>query len=128
MKKILLVDDVQGWIKFHTNNIIALKHNDVEINSALSAKEGLNKVELALDKPYDIIFTDMQMENDFLPKMAGEWFIEQVKMFKEYRRTKIVIVSAAPNIDKIAKKYGVLYAPKFTVRNADAQYYKQFLN
>ena len=30
----------------------------------------------------DIIITDLQMENDFEPKYAGEWFIEQIKTFK----------------------------------------------
>lgn len=128
MNKILVVDDVPGWVRFHENNINALMLENLIIDHAFSAREGLNKIEPAIDSPYDVIFTDMQMESDFLPKLAGEWFIEQIQMFKEYKNTKIVIVSAAPDIARIAKKYGVLYAPKHTIRNADSSYYKQFID
>lgn len=52
------------------------------------------------------------MESDFLPKMAGEWLIEQIKMFKEFNNSKIIIVSASPIIKEIAERYKVLYLPK----------------
>ena len=67
------------------------------------------------------------MESNYLPKLAGEWLIEQIHMFDEYKNTNIVIISATPSIEQIAKKYGVNYLSKFTVRNSDAQIYKQFL-
>lgn len=127
MKKILIVDDVPGWIRFHKNNIEYLHLGDIQIETALSAKEALAKVEIELDSPYNVIFTDMQMEADFLPKLAGEWLIEQIQMFKEYNKAKIVIISASSSIDKIAKKYKVDYVSKYVVRNSDSEVYKQFL-
>ena len=122
MKKILIVDDVAGWIRFHENNLRYLS-DEFEIDSASCAKEALAKIEVSIDKPYDSIFTDLQMESDFLPKLAGVWLIEQIKTFKEYENTRIVIISASPSVELIAKKYGVEYISKFTVRNADAKIY-----
>ncbi len=127
MKKVLIVDDVPGWVKFHQNNIKYL-NLDIEIDYAYSAKEAIEKIEASIDDPYSTIFTDMQMESNFLPKMAGEWLIEQIKTYaKYYNNTKIVIISAAPNIKNIAEKYNVFYLPKTVARNSDAEIYRQFL-
>lgn len=127
MKRILIVDDVPGWLRFHKNNLEYLR-NELEIDTALSAREGVSKIEAAIDNPYDVIFTDLQMESDFLPKYAGEWFIEQIKTYsKYYKNTKIVIVSASPSIKQIAERNEVLYLPKTIARNSDAQVYAQFL-
>lgn len=113
MKKILVVDDSSGWLRHHIFNIkYILGENNVEILSANSAKEGDNILSANIDKPFDIIFTDMQMESDFLPLNAGEWLIKQILFYPEYKNSKIVIISASPNIDKIAAKYGVDYIPK----------------
>lgn len=128
MKKILIVDDVAGWVRFHQNNIEYLNLEDIEIDTAYSAKEGLAKVEANIDTPYNIIFTDLQMESDFLPKLAGEWFIEQIKTYsKYYKNTKIVIISASPRIERIAQNYGVDFISKIDLRNSDANVYKKFL-
>ncbi len=128
MKKILIVDDVAGWVRFHQNNIEYLNLEDIEIDTAYSAKEGLAKVEANIDTPYNIIFTDLQMESDFLPKLAGEWFIEQIKTYsKYYKDTKIVIISASPRIERIAQNYGVDFISKIDLRNSDANVYKKFL-
>ena len=59
------------------------------------------------------ILTDMQMESNYLPLFAGEWFIKQIQFFKEYKNTKIIIISASSNINRIAEKYGVEYIPKY---------------
>lgn len=127
MLKILIVDDIPGWIRFHKNNIEYLNIPDIEINTAESANDGLTKVEASIDKPYNVIFTDLQMESNYLPKLAGEWFIEQIKTFKQYKNTKIVIVSASPSIKRIAERNGVLYLPKIAARNSDAEVYREFL-
>ena len=125
--KILIVDDVPGWIKFHQTNLEYLGLNKSQIDVAFNANEALSKIEISIDNPYDVIFTDLQMESNYLPKLAGEWLIEQTHMLDEYKNTNIVIISATPSIEQIAKKYGVNYLSKFTVRNSDAQIYKQFL-
>lgn len=128
MKKVLLVDDVPGWIRFHQNNINYLNIEGLVIDSAQSALEGVSKIEAAIDEPYDVIFTDLQMESNFLPKLAGEWFVQQIKTYeKYYKNTRIVIVSASPNIKEIAERNGVLFLPKTVARNSDAEVYRQFL-
>ena len=110
--KILVTDDSTGWVKYHINALKQILPSDTEIDFAKSAREGLDKITLNIDNPYDIIFTDMQMESDFLPLYAGEWFIKQIKTYKEYENTRIIIISAAPNIKKIAEKYNVEFLPK----------------
>lgn len=127
MKKILIVDDIPGWIRFHKNNIEYLNIADLEIDTAECAKKALAKIEASIDNPYSTIFTDLQMESDFLPKLAGEWLVEQIKTYKYYNNSRIVIVSASPSIEKIAQRNGVLYLPKTVARNADAEIYRQFI-
>lgn len=128
MKRILIVDDVPGWIRFHKNNIEYLNLPDLDIDTANSANEALSKIEASIDEPFDIIFTDLQMESNYLPKMAGEWLVQQIKTYKEYKNTKIVIVSASPSIQRIAERNEVLYLPKTVARNSDAEIYRQFFN
>ena len=128
MKRVLIVDDTIGWVRFHKNNLLALGLGEEEIDTAYSAKEGLAKIESSIDDPYGTIFTDLQMESDFLPKSGGEWLIEQIKTYdKYYKNTNIVIISASPSISRIAQKYGVNYIPKTTIRNAQAKIYQPFL-
>ena len=125
--RVLIVDDVIGWVRFHKNNLEYLNIPNLEIDTANSALQALSKVEVSIANPYDVIFTDMQMESNFLPKLAGEWLIEQIQMMKEYKNTKIVIISASPSINLIAQKYGVEYVSKYIVRNSDSEIYRQFL-
>lgn len=124
--RVLIVDDVPGWIRFHKNNLEYLNIPNLGIDTADSALQALSKVEVSIDNPYDVIFTDMQMEGNFLPKLAGEWLIEQIQMLNEYKSTKIVIISASPSINLIAQKYGVEYVSKYIIRNSDAEIYRQF--
>ena len=114
--KILIVDDVKGWINYHSYIMNGLFEN-AEIQTAESAREGFDKLLENNESPFDIIITDMQMESDFEPKYAGEWFIEQIKTFKNYKNTRIVIISAAYNIPAIAENYGVDYIRKGTARS-----------
>ena len=116
MKKVLIVDDIKGWRDYHSyilNNLF----EQIEIHTADSAREGYDKLLEHNDKPFDIILTDMQMEADFEPKYAGEWFVEQIKTFKNYFKTKIIIISAAYNVRHIAETLGVECIPKATARN-----------
>ena len=114
--KILIVDDVKGWRDYHSYIMNELFLN-AEIQTAESAREGYDKILENNESPFDIIITDMQMESDFEPKYAGEWFIEQIKTFKNYKNTRIVIISAAYNIPAIAENYGVDYIRKGTARS-----------
>lgn len=125
--RVLIVDDAPGWIRFHKNNLEYLNIPNLKIDTANSALQALSKLEVSVDNPYNVIFTDMQMESNFLPKLAGEWLIEQIQMLEEYKNTKIVIISASPSINLIAQKYRVEYLSKYVVRNADSEIYRQFL-
>ena len=127
MKKILIVDDVPGWVRFHRTNIEYLNIDNLQIDEAFCAKEAVSKIESSIDNPYCTIFTDLQMESNFLPKLAGEWLIEQIQMFEQYNKTKITIISASAEIELIAKKYNVNYLSKFSARNSEAEVYRQFL-
>ena len=122
MNRTLIVDDSPKWVEYHSNAVKL--YDNFEIDTAYSAKGGLSKIEVNIDKPYDIIFTDLQMESDFLPMYAGEWFISQIQMFKEYKNSKIVIISATSDIKQIAEKYKVLYLPKYLC--TDFERYKTF--
>ena len=111
-KSFLVVDDQLGWRNFNSAAIINIFGDDIILDNASSAQEGYSKVLECVKSPYDIIITDMQMETDYAPLMAGEWFIEQIQNLKSYYKTKIVIISAAPNIKQIADSYNVFYIPK----------------
>lgn len=119
MKKILIVDDSQNWLNYHTFAVKEL-FPDYQITTANSAHDGIAKITANIDTPFDIILTDMQMEIDFLPLYAGEWFIREVQMFKEYKNSRIIIISATNNIRQIAEKYNVDYIPKYMCKTLDA--------
>ena len=114
MKKVLVVDDMSGWRDYNTNAVYEILGDSVTIDDTSSAQEGYSKVIQNTSKPYDIIITDLQMEEDYAPKYAGEWLIEQIKTLPQYYRVKIIIISATYNIRKIAEILGVDCIPKST--------------
>ena len=114
--KILIVDDIKGWRDYHAQHVLNL-FEDTELYFAESAKAAYDLLLEHNESPFDIILTDMQMETDFEPKYAGEWLVEQIKTLKNYGKTKIFIISAAYNIDFIAKALDVNYIRKTTARN-----------
>lgn len=117
--KILIVDDSEKWRMFHETAVREILGDNVIIHTADCAKQGVERLTASVDAPYDVIFTDMQMESDFLPLLAGEWFIKQIKFFKEFKNTKIIIISAAINVNRIAEKYSVDYIPKYRCNNLE---------
>lgn len=125
MTKILIVDDIKGWRDYHSFIMQGLFEN-AEIQTAESAREGYDKLLENNKSPFDIILTDLQMESDFEPKFAGEWFVEQIKTFKNYLNTKVVIISASYNIKTIAESLGVESISKTTARNFSDVYKSVF--
>lgn len=130
MKKILVVDDSPAWRAFHKNNIeeifIELDIKDYKIDYGISGREGYDFVMQNNDNPYDLIISDLQMEEDFAPKFAGEWFVEQVKTFNKYFNTKIIICSGCYNIKQIAENLSADYMPK-RVAVSDINTYKDLI-
>ena len=60
------------------------------------------------------------LETDFLPLYAGEWFVREVQMYKEYKDSRIIIISATSTIKRIADKYNVECIPKYMCKTLDA--------
>ena len=113
MKRFLIVDDLEGWRVFNSNVIKELfKQEDIEIDVAESASQAYDY--LIQGNQYYAIITDLQMEDDYTPKYAGEWLVEQIKTFSRYNNTKVVMISATYNIRHIAESLGVYCIPKST--------------
>ncbi|MCD8377960.1 MAG: hypothetical protein LUB59_04135 [Candidatus Gastranaerophilales bacterium] len=116
IKKVLIVDDSTSWTVFHENNVdevfLELGIDDYEVNMASTARDGYDFVMENNNVPYDLIISDLQMEEDFSPKYAGEWFVEQVRTLKNYDNTRILICSGCYNIKQIAESLAVNYIPK----------------
>ena len=119
MKRILIVDDSKNWLDYHSYAIKEL-FPDYQIETAGSAHAGIAKITANIDNPYDIVITDLQMEIDFLPLYAGEWFVRELQMYKEYKNTRIIIVSATSSIKNVAQRYNVEYIPKYMCKTIDA--------
>ena len=113
-KKILVVDDSRSWLDYHKDFLEKTYGAEFAIETANSARSGYDMIYNNLNEPYCLIITDLQMELDFEPKHAGEWFVEQVQKMKEYLNTPIIIISASYNIRSIAQKLGVNCLPKVT--------------
>lgn len=125
MRHFLVVDDSPSWIKFHCENLKDLYGENIEIDKAYSAKEGYDWVYNYVENPYDVIITDLSMEYDFAPQFAGEWLVEQIQLFKQYYKTKIIIVSGSMQIKNIAESFNVDFVPKALLAN-DKSLYKTF--
>lgn len=125
MKKILIVDDVKGWRDFNSQVMYEIFKGDVDIDTADSAQKAYDKLLEGI--PYDIIITDLQMENTFSPKYAGEWLVEQIKTFNRYNNTKVVMISASYNIRHIADSLGIECIPKSTALKCLSAY-REVLN
>lgn len=113
MLKILIVDDSEGWRIFNKDAVSSVfGEKSVEITLANSAKEGYNFLLQNDKKPFDLIFSDLQMESDFAPMAAGEWFVSQVKNTRSYFNCKVLIISGMYNIEFVADKLGVDFISK----------------
>jgi CheY-like chemotaxis protein len=78
-----------------------------EITAVNSAKDALNILKQNENSPFSLVLTDLQMETDYAPKLAGEWLVEHVKQLKGYDSSKIIIISSMYNIEEIAKRNNV---------------------
>lgn len=114
--KVLIVDDSYSWQEFHKNAIeeifIELNITDYVIDTANCARKGYDFLMQNEKSPYDLIISDLQMEEDFTPQYAGEWFVSKIPTFKSYLNTNVIISSGAYNIKQIAENLGVHYIPK----------------
>ena len=120
-KRILIAEDSPEWQNVHLSLLREYSTIPLNVEITSSAKEALSFIQDNLKTPYDLILTDLQMETDFHPKFAGEWLIQEIKSFEEYKNIPIVIISAAYNINMIAAKLGTDCLSKRTlVSNTNA--------
>ena len=126
-KKILIVDDSQGWLDYHISALTQIYGEEFTLETANSGRTGYNQVYNNLNEPYSLIISDLQMEYDFEPKYAGEWFIEHVKELKEYKNAPIIIISATYNIKTIADRLQVNCLSK-AIAARDLTSYKLAMN
>lgn len=113
-KTILIVDDSRSWLEYHKENLQKIYGDEFFYETADSARQGYDMVYNNLNEPYALIISDLQMEWDFEPKLAGEWFVEQVKKLKEYKHVPVILISATYNIRTIAQRFDVNCLPKAT--------------
>ena len=122
-KKVLVVDDSQGWINFHLELLRGFFPDRLIIDTAKSAREGYKKVFAAVNTPYDLIISDLHMEDSYGSLLAGEWFVERIRELKQYASSKIILISAMYNIKQIADELGTAYVSKSSVAR-DGNTYK----
>ena len=125
MKNVLIVDDVKSWREFNSQVIKDLYGEDVTITRAASASDAYDI--LLTNKDFDVIITDLQMEDNYSPKHAGEWLVEQIKTFDKYKKTKIIMISASYNLRQIARNLDIECIPKSTAL-ASISAFKEILN
>lgn len=125
MKNVLIVDDVKSWREFNSQVIKDLYGEDVTISTAASASDAYDI--LLTNKDFDVIITDLQMEDNYSPKHAGEWLVEQIKTFDKYKKTKIIMISASYNLRQIARNLDIECIPKSTAL-ASISAFKEILN
>lgn len=116
--KILIVDDSVEWIKFHTNLLNRLLSDiSYEIHSELSAKSGINNILNNSNSPYNLIISDLEMEEIQGESYAGMWFVRNILKRDDCKNSKIIIISGSYDIDKIAAKLNVDFIPKNMLYN-----------
>ena len=116
--KILIVDDSPEWIKFHINLLNMLLDKDsFEINYEMSARAGFNNVIKDGETRYDLIISDLEMEEILEESYAGSWFVRNIINRKECKNSKILIISGSYDIDKVAKEFNVDFIPKYILSN-----------
>lgn len=114
-KKVLIVDDSASWRIFNSNAVRHILGDAWEITVAQSATDGLEKLEEHKKEPFRLIISDLQMELDYEPQTAGEWFIEHAQMIPEYSNSKIIIISSMHSIGIIASKLNVDFVSKGSI-------------
>lgn len=123
VKRILIAEDSPEWKRFHSSLLKEYKNANLEFIITDCAKDALKLIRDNLKNPFDLILTDLQMETDFHPKFAGEWLVKEIKRFNEYKKTPIVVISAAYNIGFIAHTLGADYLSKRSLVNNPNSYY-----
>ena len=116
--KILIVEDSPEWIQFHIKLLNELLENDsFEIDFEMSARAGFNKVIKKPETRYDLIISDLEMEEILGEHDAGSWLIMNILKTEECKNSKILIISGSHDINQVAKEFNVDFIPKYLLSN-----------
>lgn len=119
--RFLVVDDGYDWIKFHSQNIKnTMPH--AQIDTAMSGFDGLNMVLKQDENYYDIILSDMQMEEVSDESYAGIWLVKRLLASGKCKNTTIIIISAVYNIKEVAKNLNVNYISKSSIISSPSSF------
>jgi len=111
--KILIVEDSPEWIKFHINLLNQLfEATSLEIDFEMNARAGFNRIIKKSEIRYDLIISDLEMEEIFEESYAGSWFIRNIIKKEECKNSKILIISGSHDINLVAKEFNVDFIPK----------------
>lgn len=102
--RILIVDDTKSWQVFHKDLIRNLYGDRFGITTASSAGEAYELICKNSDNPFLLVMTDLQMEADYEPELAGEWLIENIQKLPEYSLCRYLIVSGYIGVERISKR------------------------
>ena len=123
VKRILIAEDSLEWQRFHKTLLDGYDKGSLEYTIASCAKDALDIVIQNTTKHFDLVISDLQMESDFLPEFAGEWFVNNLKNINEYKTVPIVIISAVYNIAFVASNLGTDYLSKRSLVSNPQSYY-----
>ena len=114
-KTILIVDDSKSWQVYNRTLVTELFPDKFDITLANSAVDAL-KIINDSKTPFDFILTDLQMELDWEPLLAGEYLIKSLKE-TGLHNSHIIIISSMYNIEIIAKQWNVEFVSKSKLVN-----------
>jgi len=122
--RILVAEDNIEWTNFYKDMFRNLFDGEnIHTDYASSAKEGFNAV--IKNNPYDLVISDLEMEQVFDEPYAGMWLVKNLKNNEKCKNTRFIIISAAYNAADIAKSLNSDYILKcFLLNNKELLRYK----
>jgi len=98
--KVLAVDD-GAMNRSFVKTFLTVKGFEVD-----TADDGLQGLDFAKGKTYDLIFSDIEM-----PNMNGLEFLKNLKQMSEYKNTPVIVLSTVdkPEVIDRAKKMGAVH-------------------
>jgi len=109
--RIFIAEDSPEWIRFHLDLLHQLLEEETfEVDYEMSARASFNKI---LKNPYDLIISDLEMEDILGESYAGKWLVRNILKKEECKNSKIIIISGSPDIQAVAKELKVDFIPKY---------------
>lgn len=114
-KRVLIVDDMREWLNFHQESFKLFYDDGFLLDLAKSANEAVAKV--LENEPYDLIITDLEMEEVLESSCAGAWLLKRLEKEVKCKNTAFLVISASYNIKQIADEANADYIAKTDLLN-----------